>query len=53
METIVDLKNALIINSRKIINKITAYKYPETSDGWVKYEHNPVIGDKKSGSLFD
>ena len=53
MESKVDLNNALIINSRKIINKITAYKYPETSDGWVKYEHNPVIGDKKSGSLFD
>lgn len=30
-----------------------AYRFPETSDGWVKYNGNPVLGDSNTGSMFD
>jgi len=45
--------DTICINTRKIINKYTAHKYPETSGGWKKFQHNPIIGDNNTGSLFD
>lgn len=27
--------------------------FPETSGGWIKYEGNPVLGNKETGTCFD
>ena len=27
--------------------------YPECSGGWEKYENNPILGDNKTGTMFD
>lgn len=35
------------------INQLHAYDYPEESGGWYKYEHNPILGDDNTGSIFD
>lgn len=35
------------------INQLRAYDYPEESAGWHKYEHNPILGDDQTGSIFD
>lgn len=34
-------------------NQLHAYDYPEESFGWHKYYHNPILGNDKTGSLFD
>lgn len=47
------IKDAVIINSRKAINKLLSYNYPEVSDNWEKYYDNPVIGKKNENSFFD
>lgn len=34
-------------------NKLHAYDYPDTADGWEKFGKAPVFGDATTGSIFD
>lgn len=38
---------------KRRINQRHSYDFSEESGGWHKYENNPVLGDSKTGSLFD
>lgn len=39
--------------TKKVINQICTYDYPEENGGWKKYVANPVLGDENTGSMFD
>lgn len=53
MKLAMGFKIAIQINTRKIFNKLSSHKYPETKGGWCKPIKNHIIGGQHAGDLFD
>lgn len=47
------IPNKIYRSIERAFNKLHAYDYPDTADGWEKIGKNPVFGNEKTGSIFD